>query len=154
VTRLLINPYREITMRLQGRVSSRTVAIVAIVAIVAMGACAQDPSAPAGALVGRFGAQGAEISLSAEVVDVRIGCGLFRGAGPVFPDSDGRFEVALAPRPGNPSRFATLRAVTDGTTIDAEMTVVHEDGQGEARLTVRKGVAPDYTILSCVVPTE
>jgi hypothetical protein len=70
----------------------------------------------------------------------------------VIPDSAGRFEVALAPRPGNPSRSATLRAVTDGVTIYADLTVVYEDAQGGARLTVRKGVAPDYTILSCVVP--
>lgn len=119
----------------------------------ALVACAERSTAPAGALVGRFGGLAAEISLSASVVDVRLGCGLYRGVGPITPDAEGRFEVALVPRPGNPMRSATLRGTTDRATIDAEITIVHAEGQGTSRFSVRKGVAPEYSFLSCTVPT-
>lgn len=118
-----------------------------------LGSCAHQTTEPAGALVGRFGGMAAEISLSSSVVDVRLGCGLYRGVGPVTPDAEGRFVLALVPRPGNPMRSATLRGTTDRATIDAEMTIVHAEGEATSSFIVRKGVAPDYSILSCIVPT-
>ncbi len=116
-------------------------------------ACAQGPSSPPGALIGRFGGPGGEINLSADLVDVRFGCGLFRAAGPVVPDGAGRFVVELTPRPGNQSESATISGQTDGATIDADVTIRYVGAQGTSRFTLRKGVAPDYTFLSCVVPT-
>jgi hypothetical protein len=134
-------------MSLRGRI------FVMMFSLVWASACADDPSAPQGALVGRFGGQAAEINLSADMVDARFGCGLFRAAGAVIPDSAGRFVVTLAPRPGNGSTSATIRGQTDGATIDADVTIVFAGAQGTSRFTVRKGVPPDYTILSCTVPT-
>lgn len=115
--------------------------------------CAPTPPlGPPGALLGSFGGIAAEINAAVDDVDVRYGCGLFRGKGPIVPDAAGNFVIELKPRPGNQSLSATLSGTTNGITIDFSVFTVYPDAQATSRFTVRKGVKAEYTLLSCTVP--
>lgn len=117
-------------------------------------ACSSSPSAPDGALRGRFGGNIAEINATADVVDVRYRCDTFRAPGPIIPDATGRFFLLLTPRPGNRSSFATLTATSDGRTIRFDARTVYLDFERrDSGYVVRRGEAPDYTLLSCRAPT-
>ncbi len=119
-----------------------------------LAACSTSPSAPDGALLGTFGGIAAGITATADVIDVRYRCDTFRAPGPIIPDADGRFTLLLTPRPGNRSNSATLSGTSDGRTIRFNARTIYPDFErSDSGWVVRRGQAPDYTLLSCVAPT-
>jgi hypothetical protein len=132
----------------------RMVSVTALLLL--LSACSGSPSAPDGALVGRFGGQAAEINASATVIDVRYSCDTFRAPGPITPDSDGAFVLALTPKPGNRATSATLTGRISGDTISFRTRTVYPEFVLEDTFwrQVRRKVAPDYSILSCHSPPE
>ncbi len=131
----------------------RPILVTTIGAMVAsLQSCATSPATPQGALIGRFGGVASEITATATGVRVRHWCEAFTAAGPIVPDSLGRFELALKPLPGHPILAATITGITDGATIDADAVLVYPVGPLSVQFQVRRGAKPDDRILSCVVP--
>lgn len=124
---------------------------LSLITWVVLAGCTTAP-APEGTLLGRFGGPGAEINASADRLEVRYRCEMFRAAGPIQLDADGRFAAQLKAHPENPSLSATMTARLDGAAIVFEMFTVYPTVQTTAQFTVRRGVAPDYRIFSCRAP--
>ena len=70
--------------------------------------------APDGAVLGRWGGEGAEMVASRDFIDVRYGCELFRTVGPLIPDAAGQFALQLAPRTVGRAVSATLSGTLVG----------------------------------------
>ncbi len=123
---------------------------VAGLVVLAAGCSSSGPSAPPGALLGKWGGQGAELTASATTIDMRIGCGLYRAAGPLIPDAAGRFVLELGPG-GRTNLSATVTGTASGATIALDAALHLPWGESSGRFVVAHGVAANYTYLSCTL---
>lgn len=109
--------------------------------------------APDGAVLGRWGGEGAEMVASRDFIDVRYGCELFRTVGPLIPDAAGQFALQLAPRTVGRAVSATLSGTLVGKSITFDAVTTYPVGPVvTSRFSVSKGVSPNYIYLSCTVP--
>ena len=117
-------------------------------------ACSNSPpTAPAGAVVGRFGGTGAALVSTAREVQFSTVCGAYRFPQALVPDPNtGRFAlgpILVAIRPGMQSAIV-LRGTVGTGRIDLEYRVLTPSGEAGGRLfTLTQDQAADYTTVAC-----
>ena len=121
--------------------------------LLAAGACHRESTAPdrEPAFSVRYGGGVSEMRVGPASIYFQVRCDTFDGKRPV-PDADGRFVLALEPRPQNWSLHATLRGKISGDSISGIVDVVYPTGVRKDTVRIVRGVPPNYQVLSCRIP--
>ena len=119
-------------------------AIVLAISIAVAISCDQTPTAPAGAVIGEWGGQGALLIARAASVRVQLSCGFGVAREPLVPDAAGRFVVSIALPYGESTAASTLRGTVDDSAIMFEVITITSDTIQAVHYTVVRDQAPDF----------
>ncbi len=114
-----------------------------------LAACGTEPSA--GALVGQWGSQYAEVIAQPTVVELRLACATkARFRGPVRPDEEGRFRLT-----GRATHFrgafdVVLVGQVQGPRLSLTLTAIYQHGRETTEDELLAGVTPDFPGVVCL----
>ena len=117
---------------------------IASLAFLALASCTEDPIAPAGTLIGRWGGAGAELTGSTSGSTLNLGCGPMSSAQTVRLDIEGQITLQYpAPFGGTTHAFGSV----DGAGGDVITLNVTPAGTTQTRqFVLRRGEQASFTI--------
>ena len=113
----------------------------ASLAFLVLAACTEDPIAPPGTLVGRWGGEGAELVGGTTGSTLNLGCGAMASAQPVRLDIEGQITLQY-PAPFGGTTHAYGSVVGDVITLN----VTPANTTTTRQFILRRGAQPSYTI--------
>lgn len=126
-----------------------------LAALVAAACSDSPPTAPAGAVIGRFGGTGVALVGTARDVQFSTVCGAIRFPKALVPDpSNGSFALGpiLAPGRAGVQGAVVLRGTVAGGRLDLEYRFLMPSGEGGGtRFTLTQDQAPDYSTIACAL---
>jgi hypothetical protein len=123
-----------------------------LVLSVVMGAVAchdDEPAAPPGAIVGRFGGVHAELVAGARSVTVQFGCGPLTSNSPLIPNAAGHFDFAFPMRNISSSALYTVEGDVQGDVITFNIISRPSAGAQLTRFVVQRNRAADFRNTAC-----
>ena len=121
--------------------------------ILAAAACKDAPAtAPAGALLGRFGGPGSALVGTASYVHFETVCGTYRFPQVLVPDASGLFALGpiLVTLGAGQRGAVALRGTVAGGRLDVEFRVLTgAAGTGSTRFVLTQDTSADYSGVAC-----
>jgi hypothetical protein len=117
-------------------------------------ACSDSPpTAPAGAVIGRFGGAGAELVGTTREVQFTTACGTYRFPQALVPDANnGTFALGpiVVPVGSGVQAAIVLRGTVASGRLDLESRFLTPSSEGlGARFTLTRNQSPDFANLAC-----
>lgn len=108
-----------------------------------------EPTAPPGAIVGRWGGVNAELVAGARSVTVQFGCGPLTSNGALIPDASGHFFYTFPMRDIASSALYTVEGTVQGDVMTFRIVSRPSSGARETEFVVRRNVAADFRTTTC-----
>ena len=126
---------------------------VALSILTAAACSASPPTAPAGAVLARFGGAGAALVGTTREVQFSTVCGTYRFPQALVPDANtGKFALGpiLVPGGGSAQSALVLRGTVASGRLDLEVRYLTPAGEaGGTRFTLAQDQSPDYSNVAC-----